>query len=65
VYRVRVTATPRSPSTFVRALALAGAVAVAAPVAAPVAAQSEFRVYPSFEGDVAEAPLPPDYQVPG
>ena len=25
----------------------------------------EFRVYPSFEGDVAEAPLPPDYQVPG
>jgi hypothetical protein len=28
-------------------------------------AQREFRVYPSFEGDVAEAPLPPDYQVPG
>lgn len=28
-------------------------------------AQREFRVYPSFEGEVAEAPLPPDYQVPG
>jgi hypothetical protein len=28
-------------------------------------AQREFRVYPSFEGEVAEAPLPPDYLVPG
>ncbi|HEY9183338.1 MAG TPA: DUF4159 domain-containing protein [Gammaproteobacteria bacterium] len=28
-------------------------------------AQREFRVYPSFEGDVAEAPLPPDWEVPG
>jgi len=28
-------------------------------------AQREFRVYPSFEGEVAEAPLPTDYQVPG
>ena len=33
-------------------------------VAAPAAAQREFRVYPSFEGEVAEAPLPPDYEVP-
>ncbi len=28
-------------------------------------AQREFRVYPSFEGEVADAPLPPDYLVPG
>ncbi len=33
--------------------------------AGAAAAQLPFRVYPSFEGDVAEAPLPPDYQVPG
>jgi hypothetical protein len=32
---------------------------------APVAAQRAFREYPSFEGGVAEAPLPPDYLVPG
>src|SRR5262245_50809346 len=48
-------------ATLARLLVLAGVVAVAA----PAAAQMEFRVYPSFEGDVAEAPLPPDYQVPG
>jgi hypothetical protein len=34
-------------------------------LALPAEAQREFRVYPSFEGEVAEAPLPPDYQVPG
>jgi hypothetical protein len=45
----------------VRALALAAALAVVS----PAAAQREFRVYPSFEGEVAEAPLPPDYLVPG
>ena len=28
-------------------------------------AQREFRVFPSFEGASADAPLPPDYQVPG
>ena len=61
VYRVHVTATPRSPAIFVRALVFAGALAVTA----PAAAQREFRVYPSFEGDVAEAPLPPDFEVPG
>jgi hypothetical protein len=27
-------------------------------------AQREFREYPSFEGADADAPLPPDYQVP-
>lgn len=59
MYRGRV-ATVRS-SSFARALLLAGVLAAAA----PVAAQREFRVYPSFEGDVADAPLPPDYQVPG
>lgn len=34
-------------------------------LATGVAAQREFRVYPSFEGADAEAPLPPDYQEPG
>lgn len=29
------------------------------------AAQSEFQEYPSFEGGNAEAPLPPDWKVPG
>jgi hypothetical protein len=28
-------------------------------------AQREFREYPSFEGDDAAAPVPPDWQVPG
>jgi hypothetical protein len=28
-------------------------------------AQREFRVYPSFEGEAADAPLPPDWAVPG
>ena len=28
-------------------------------------AQRKFRVYPSFEGADADAPLPPDWQVPG
>ena len=51
----------RRSSTAVRAVLLAGVIAIAA----PLAAQREFRVYPSFEGEVAEAPLPPDYQVPG
>jgi len=30
-----------------------------------VVAQQAFRVYPSFEGEDAEAPLPPDWNVPG
>jgi hypothetical protein len=34
-------------------------------VTATAAAQRAFREYPSFEGGVAEAPLPPDYLVPG
>jgi len=45
----------------VSAIALVGAIAVTA----TVAAQRAFREYPSFEGSVAEAPLPPDYLVPG
>ena len=28
-------------------------------------AQRPFEVFPSFEGEVADAPLPPDYLVPG
>jgi len=31
----------------------------------PAEAQREFRVYPSFEGWEADAPLPDDYDVPG
>ena len=38
---------------------------VALGLATQAAAQREFRVYPSFEGEVAEAPLPPDAEVPG
>jgi hypothetical protein len=57
VYGVKVTKSHR------RLWAAVVACAVAA--ATPAAAQREFRFYPSFEGDVAEAPLPPDYQVPG
>ena len=53
-------ATTRSWS-FARALLFAGVAAAAV----PVAAQREFRVYPSFEGESADAPLPPDYKVPG
>ena len=60
MYGVHV-ALHRNWSAVVHALALVGAVAVVA----TAAAQRAFRVYPSFEGDVAEAPLPPDYTVPG
>ncbi len=56
-----MTTSPRISWAAVRAIVVAGTLTAAA----PAAAQSEFRVYPSFEGDVAEAPLPPDYQVPG
>ena len=61
VYGVLVATIPRSSLAVIRAMALVGAMGVTA----PAVAQSAFRVYPSFEGDVAEAPLPPDYQVPG
>ena len=43
-------------------LALAAATLLAPRVSQ---AQREFRVYPSFEGEDAEAPLPPDWNVPG
>ena len=43
-------------------LALAAATLLAPGVAE---AQRAFRVYPSFEGADAEAPLPPDWNVPG
>jgi len=46
----------------VRALALAIA---AMPVARAADAPSPFRVYPSFEGEDAAAPLPPDWKAPG
>ena len=43
-------------------LAFATALLFAAPT---VETQREFRVYPSFEGDDADAPLPADWKVPG
>jgi Domain of unknown function (DUF4159) len=49
-------------ATIPRALTLVAIVLLAHGAAH---AQRDFRVYPSFEGEVAEAPLPPDYQVPG
>jgi len=61
VYRVHVTSAARSVRAVYCALARAGAIGVGA---AAVARRS-FRVYPSFEGDVAEAPLPLDYEIPG
>jgi hypothetical protein len=45
-----------------RALALGAALLLAHGAAE---AQREFRVFPSFEGADADAPLPPDWQVPG
>jgi hypothetical protein len=44
---------------------LIGLAAVLLFMARPAEAQREFRVYPSFEGADAEAPLPPDWNVPG
>jgi Domain of unknown function (DUF4159) len=46
----------------VRALALATAAML---VARAADAPREFRVYPSFEGEDAAAPMPPDWKVPG
>jgi hypothetical protein len=52
----------RGPLRFLRCAALAGVSTVL--FAQQAAAQREFRVYPSFEGHEADAPLPPDWQVP-
>jgi hypothetical protein len=49
----------------VLACVLAFAVVVSLLAPARCQAQQPFRVYPSFEGEDAEAPLPPDWQVPG
>ena len=57
MYGVHVATIFRSVS----AIALLGAVAITS----TAGAQRAFREYPSFEGGVAEAPLPPDYLVPG
>lgn len=56
-----MTVTRRNSLPFVRALAVAAALGAAA----PAAGQKAFREYPSFEGEVAAAALPPDWQVPG
>ena len=61
MYGVHVIAPYRISSSVIRALVLAAAIGVAV----PSVAQKDFRVYPSFEGDVAQAPLPPDFEVPG
>ncbi len=64
----RPCASPRRRRSAVRAallplaLVLGGVCAVAH---GPSLAQEPFRVYPSFEGASAEAPLPADYDVPG
>jgi len=50
------------PAIAVWALVLGAATLLAPNVAE---AQREFRVYPSFEGEDADAPLPPDWNVPG
>jgi hypothetical protein len=50
-----------NPAFCARALLLAAALLLAQ----AAAAQREFRVYPSFEGEDAAAPIPDDYQVPG
>jgi hypothetical protein len=47
------------------AKALGAALAASLLLAAPAQAQREFRVFPSFEGASAEAPLPADWDVPG
>jgi hypothetical protein len=53
-------------SSALNAWALVLALAVAALLAPSLAgAQSPFRQYPSFEGEDADAPLPPDWNVPG
>jgi hypothetical protein len=52
----------RVRTTFALLLTL-GAAALLAPAVAQ--AQREFREYPSFEGADADAPLPPDWNVPG
>jgi hypothetical protein len=49
--------------TALALLLIHGAAALLAPAVAQ--AQSEFRQYPSFEGEDADAPLPPDWNVPG
>ena len=49
-------------SAWALVLALAAATLLAPRV---TQAQSEFRQYPSFEGEDADAPLPPDWKVPG
>src|SRR6185503_11330434 len=55
VYGARVATVPGSLIVIIAGFA----------AAAPVAAQREFREFPSFEGEVAAAALPPDYKVPG
>ncbi|HEY5666389.1 MAG TPA: DUF4159 domain-containing protein [Gammaproteobacteria bacterium] len=64
----RPCATPKRPWRRVRTAALPVALVlsvVCAVAIGPTRAQEPFRVYPSFEGASAEAPLPADYEVPG
>ncbi len=59
-----------APPARVRAAATLAAAAFAATAATLLVAHAAdapraFRVYPSFEGEDAAAPLPPDWNVPG
>ncbi|HET8698685.1 MAG TPA: DUF4159 domain-containing protein [Gammaproteobacteria bacterium] len=52
---------PNEQRSFTQALALAAVLLLAC---GATQAQRPFREYPSFEGADADAPLPPDYQIP-
>ncbi len=56
--------TSSRPLALRRACSLLALLAALLMTQAPAGAQSEFRIYPGFEGWATEAPLPPDYQVP-
>ena len=52
-------------STWALTLPMLVLAIAAMPVGRAADAPREFRVYPSFEGEDAAAPLPPDWKVPG
>lgn len=62
---VSVSPSPSGLHRFASMVARSLTCVVALGLATSAAAQREFRVYPGFEGEATEAPLPPDYQVPG
>ncbi len=52
----------RAHRVVIRALAVLGTLLL---LNGPAAAQSAFQIYPSFEGADTDAPLPPDWELPG